>query len=354
VFDVYESDLIWIKKGQKVEFTVNSYPGRIFDGQIVFVSPTVNSVSRTVRVRANIVNKNGILKPKMFVKGLIYSKLDSNGLTVDNQAESSLPLVVPLSAPLITGKRAVVYVENKDKKGVFAGRQVVLGPRTDDGYVVLSGLREGEKVVVKGNFKIDSELQIMAKPSMMYSEGSTSTAYIHGNMKKAKNNNIASNLVVSEDFRKSASIVIENYFKLQNALSHDNLADTRKFANKIVKDLKKVKMYLLDAKAHMVWMESDKKINESAVLIEDSKNLDSARKHFEALSEAVYQVVKDFKPIGDRVYRYYCPMAFNNKGAYWLQDKQGTENPYFGSKMFTCGSEVEQLGKTRGIKNERE
>jgi len=82
------------------------------------------------------------------------------------------PLVIPATAPLITGKRAVVYVRLPDpNKPSFEGREVVLGPRAGDYYLVEQGLAEGDIVVTKGNFKIDSALQIQAKPSMMNPEG---------------------------------------------------------------------------------------------------------------------------------------------------------------------------------------
>jgi Cu(I)/Ag(I) efflux system membrane fusion protein len=82
------------------------------------------------------------------------------------------PLVIPATAPLITGKRAVVYVRRPDvEKPTFEGREVVLGPRAGNYYLVKEGLAEGEIVVSKGNFKIDSALQIQAKPSMMNPQG---------------------------------------------------------------------------------------------------------------------------------------------------------------------------------------
>jgi len=72
---------------------------------------------------------------------------------------------------LISGKLAIVYVASEDQAGVFEGRQVYLGPRVGDRYVVLNGLVEGEQVVTRGNFKIDSALQLLAKPSMMEYKG---------------------------------------------------------------------------------------------------------------------------------------------------------------------------------------
>ena len=80
-------------------------------------------------------------------------------------------LVIPATAPLITGKRAVVYIADPDNPGNYEGREIVLGPRAGKYYVVKSGLMEGEQVVVNGNFKIDSAMQLEAKPSMMNPEG---------------------------------------------------------------------------------------------------------------------------------------------------------------------------------------
>jgi Cu(I)/Ag(I) efflux system membrane fusion protein len=92
------------------------------------------------------------------------------------------PLVIPETAPLITGKRAVVYVRKPDTEApTFEGREVDLGSKAGAYYVVESGLSEGELVVTHGSFKIDSALQIQAKPSMMNPEGGAMPAgHQHG------------------------------------------------------------------------------------------------------------------------------------------------------------------------------
>ncbi|MDX9755393.1 MAG: efflux RND transporter periplasmic adaptor subunit, partial [bacterium] len=207
--DAYESDLPWIHYGQPVTFTTVSYPGEIFQGQVVFIDPFLDEQTRTVKVRVDVVNPQGKLKPGMFVQAVLRSEVNAQGKVITaglagqwicpmhpsvvreekgrcDQCEMSLvraeesgyggsadseknpPLLIPLSAPLITGTRAVVYVKIPNtEKPVFEGREVVLGPRLEHAYVVLAGLEEGEQVVTKGNFKIDSALQINTKPSMM-------------------------------------------------------------------------------------------------------------------------------------------------------------------------------------------
>jgi len=208
--DAYESDLDWMRYGGRVEFTTEAYPGRVFKGTISFIDPTIDPVSRTAKVRVNVSNEDLSLKPGMFVRAIVRSKMASGGCVMNNDlsgkwispmhpeivkdgpgncdvcgmplvsAESlgyvgeekgNAPLVIPASAALKTGKRAVVYLALPDtEKPVYEGREVILGPRLGNFYIVESGLQEGDRVVTRAAFKLDAELQIQAKPSMM-SEG---------------------------------------------------------------------------------------------------------------------------------------------------------------------------------------
>lgn len=161
--DAYESDLAWLHTGQAVEFEAEAYPGEKFTGTIAFLAPVLDPATRTVKVRVEAPNPDGRLRPEMFVRAVGHAPLPDEG--------GAAPLVIPASAPLVTGPRAVVYVAAPDRAGVFEGREVVLGPRAGDFYMVKEGLREGEQVVVKGAFKIDSSLQIQGKPSMMAPDG---------------------------------------------------------------------------------------------------------------------------------------------------------------------------------------
>ena len=92
---------------------------------------------------------------------------------ITEDTDTELPLVVPASAPLITGERAVVYVKQHDAP-IFEARTVVLGPEAEGYFVVIDGLKENELVVTNGNFKIDADLQIRGKPSMMNPQGAES------------------------------------------------------------------------------------------------------------------------------------------------------------------------------------
>ena len=169
--DAYESDLVWLRYGQEVTFSTEAYPGEEFTGRIAFIDPVLNKQTRTVKVRVNVSNPDGKLKPEMFVRATVKSDVAAGGrvLSADlagkwispmhpeivsdkpgtcticgmplvrsetlgyvaaQTNESSRPLVIPASAALVTGTRAIVYVEQPTAEApTFDGREIVLGPR---------------------------------------------------------------------------------------------------------------------------------------------------------------------------------------------------------------------------------
>jgi Cu(I)/Ag(I) efflux system membrane fusion protein len=344
LLDAYESDLMWIRKGQRVKIETEAYPGETYDGTIVFIDPFLDPKTRTTKVRVNVPNPQAKLKPEMFVRALVLA-VDK---TKKERAQEA-PLVIPATAPLFTGKRAVVYVQVPGKKGAFEGREVALGPRVGDAYIVRDGLVEGEQVVVNGNFKIDSAIQILAKPSMMSPEGGGQPpGHDHGTQQKKPTSEggeeTFESFVTPESFKSQLDGVFSAYFMIHQTLSKDDLKGAQDNAEKLLASLENVDMKLLEGPAHMAWMKEHKSITSSAQLITGSKGIETGRSAFITLSDSLYKAAKQLGTIGtQRVLRFYCSMAAGGKGAYWLQNKTGTENPYYGSAMFKCGEQVEVI-----------
>lgn len=162
VFDAYESDIPWISLGQKMTFTTNAIPGKVFEGDVSFIDPVIDPYTRIAKVRVELNNSGSQLKPDMFLNGLLRSSIGS----------SSQYLTVPQSAVLWTGPRSVVYVKLPGTEiPTFKMREITLGPTMKDSYVVLDGLKEGEEVVTNGTFSVDAAAQLEGKPSMMNPEG---------------------------------------------------------------------------------------------------------------------------------------------------------------------------------------
>jgi Cu(I)/Ag(I) efflux system membrane fusion protein/cobalt-zinc-cadmium efflux system membrane fusion protein len=145
--NVFQDDVGRLKPGDRAQVTVDAYPGRNFNGRIDQILPQVDPATRTVRVRLVFQNPSVVLKPGMFVNVAITVPLGRQ-------------LVVPASAVLQTGARAIAFVNHGN--GNLEPRIVVTGAQLDDSLVVLSGLKAGEQVVSSANFLVDSEAQLQA------------------------------------------------------------------------------------------------------------------------------------------------------------------------------------------------
>jgi Cu(I)/Ag(I) efflux system membrane fusion protein len=354
--DAYESDLPWLRYGQDVAFTVEAIPGETFHGQIAFIDPEVDPKTRTVPVRVNVPNPEGRLKPGMFVRAVVSARLAEEGRVyapefagkwispmhpeivkdgpgqcdvcgmdlvpaeelgyVDNAAMPA-PLIVPTSAVLRTGKRAVVYIEKPDTdRSTYEGREIVLGPRAGDVFIVASGLEEGQRVVTNGAFKIDSALQIQAKPSMMNPE------------EGGEEPDPVSEAGALELAPGIAAELLPAYLGMQDALASDDF-DTAKAQATAMMEITGHQGALPDLLHVML----------AADTIEEFR-----KPHFETLSNAFIAAAKADPGAFDRdLFVMHCPMVYGDTGADWLQDKEPLLNPYFDAMMLRCGEVSETI-----------
>lgn len=144
---VFQNDLGRVRLGAPASLTVDSYPGRVFRGRVDFIYPDVDMTTRTSRVRVVFANTKLTLTPGMFVN-------------VSLQVPLGKQLVIPSSGVLQSGTRQIVFVDRG--AGYLEPREVQLGQRAGDEFIVLSGLKEGERIVTSANFLVDSESQLQA------------------------------------------------------------------------------------------------------------------------------------------------------------------------------------------------
>jgi|GEM_PF-49431 len=318
ILDAYESDLGAIRKGDDLSFLVSAYPGREFKAKVTYIDPVLNPDTRTVGVRAEATNRNFELKPEMFVSA-----------TISTAQSAQTGLMVPKTSILWTGPRSVVYVQVGNREApAFEMREIELGARVGDDYLVLSGVEEGEQVVSNGVFAIDAAAQLSGNYSMM----------LRPQVKTIE---------VSEEFKKQLTALIQSYLPIKDALVQTNAQATRQAINPAKASLVKVDAKLLDGKAGEIWSKLLSPIQSSLDKIANTSDVEEQRKHFEILSDNLIDAVEYFGVVENTIYRQYCPMAFRDQGAYWLSAEKEIRNPYFGDMMLTCGEvkETYQPGK---------
>ncbi|KPL19340.1 MAG: hypothetical protein AMJ92_03370 [candidate division Zixibacteria bacterium SM23_81] len=195
--DIYEEDISWIKLGQEVKITSIAYPGDVFTGTISFVNPYLDEKTRSVKIRVDVPNPDEKLKPGMYVDAFIKAPIsDRRGIYYTcpmhpevisakpgecpecgmylKKIEGDLVLAVPKSAILDVGTRKLVYIDQS--AGRYEAREVKLGPeaelllqeKSEPFFPVLEGLAEGDKVVARANFLIDSQSQLTGEAAGVY------------------------------------------------------------------------------------------------------------------------------------------------------------------------------------------
>ena len=340
LFDIYESDMAWVKVGNKVSYTIQSVPGETFEGTISFVDPLINAQTRVATARVEIKNVGNKLKPEMFVSGIINNKVSKT---------DSQEIVIPKSAIMWTGERSIIYIKNNSGTGAnFTLREVTLGPSLGDSFVIKSGLETGEEIVINGTFTVDAASQLAGKPSMMNVDGGKAvTGHTRHSTESTENlvmektedySKMNTRISVSKEFQQQLNNVFYKYFTLKDALTNDDATITQKSASELLKLIGKIDMKLLTNKeAHTHWMAITKEISTSTEAISKNSDIINQRNHFKYLSANLIEVLKLFG-INKKVYLQFCPMANDNKGASWLSFEEEINNPYFGAKMLKCGS----------------
>lgn len=318
-FDAYENQFSEFKKGQKIKVITNAYPNKEFDAAISFIDPILNTQTRTVTVRANLKNNEGIFKPGMFVTGKVEGK--SNG--------SKTQLSIPASAVMWTGERSLVYVKTNPNEPVFEMREVMLGNRNGETFSVVSGLQDGEEIVMNGTFTVDAAAQLQGKKSMMNKSTKSKNLMPMSDMK----------MKLSETFQKEFQEALPTYFQMKDAFVASDAGQVSTFAKATSQKLKFIKSGDLGKmeKSHL------SKSIQMLDAIAENDNLENQRSHFVILNENMVAIAMNMQSLDPQLYVQKCPMANNNKGAVWLSKEKEIRNPYYGEQMLTCGSNIQVL-----------
>ncbi|MDI6402112.1 efflux RND transporter periplasmic adaptor subunit [Balneolaceae bacterium ANBcel3] len=356
VLEAYEEDLNWVSVGDSIHFKLR---GETFSNHksgngsmagdrhavVHFIDPVVHPQRRTAGIRADIDNAGGLLKPDMLATGTLRAQM------------SGPKLMVPVTSVLWTGPRSLVYVRDFDADvPTFRVREVTLGPRAGDFYVIEDGLEEGEEVVFNGAFRIDSEFQLADRFSMMNREPGTGAVPVHDHGERDDHDRHEDSSAhemdghedpfddVPGEFRSQFTTAIDAYSRGKDALVDSDLDGAQEEFAEFRSRLESIGEHGLPGSGHESWMMSFTELHEQAGRIVNAGELEEARNAFRALSDELIRAVKLFGADGV-VYHQYCPMAFDDEGGHWLSRESGIRNPYLPETMLMCGEIRNRFGE---------
>lgn len=325
LFDVYENDLHNVSVGQAISFTTPSAPGEVFETNISFINPVIDSQNRASTIRAEVSNKAGTLKPEMFVAGNLVVYQDTAALRV------------PKSAVLWTGKRSVVYVKVPGTHiPTFEYREIEWSDESQSEYSITRGLAVGEEVVTNGAFVIDASAQLNNQASMMNRNVTKKAAPQSPQLPDYTS-------TTPDAFKGQLTDLVNAYSLIKDALVEDNSKNTVNATGNFLSKAKEVDISLLNNKEHLYWMEQFTAMQMHGKKIAATENLMVQREQFDFLSQLLIESIEVFGVLQEVVYVQNCPMVGDNQGASWISLTEEIFNPYFGSRMLNCGEVLDTI-----------
>ena len=312
VADVYEDELPGVRPGQEVRIRGSGLPAGGLVGTVAFVEPTLNEKTRTARVRVDVANASGLLKPGAYVSAQVHTFLKSS-------------LSIPEAAVLHSGRRHVAFIA--EGNGTFRPVEVTLGERwlssagepsragslgfgaaEERFHELLGGLADGARVVSSGTFLLAAESQFQGAMKKMQESDVMQDDVVGG--------------VVAPERMAPAPVAdatqpdwMGDYLQVATALSVDDLASARTHA----KSLSRPESGVGEPAATR------------ALALAGAGDLEAARKAFQDLSRAAIRR----NGVAGGVHLFHCPMVAGY--GYWLQKSDKVSNPYLGTAMPTCG-----------------
>lgn len=325
--DFYENEFALLRPGQKVQITLSAFPTKKFVGQISVITPSIDPVKRTARVRIDIPNPNDELRPGMYAN--VVAQIDAGeGLTV------------PVDTVLPTGMRMLVFVDKGSGKleprFITVGRQFVdfNSKKQEAYYEVMSGLDEGERVVSSANFLIDAESQVQgAIKTWQEPEGATPAETSQPSGLAESDGSPANGL----------GALLNTYLEIRAHLAHDDFTGAKEHASELKANVEKLAASDPDPSNDAPGADAALTMLRRSTDKFDPVDIDQARIEFGQISGALIALLKQSRPQLDQtLYLVQCPM-WKKSPAAWIQTTPDVSNPFMGQAMATCGQIKEEL-----------
>ena len=327
-FDVYEQDLPWIELGQRVQVSSPALGGKTFEGPITFIEPTLDERTRSAKVRVEL--KNPLAGEEGRQRRDLLNNVYAQGMI---EVRTGATLAVPRSAVLQPGDYPRVYVSTGG--GAYEPVRVRLGRRGERHWEILEGLEGGEEVVTSGNLLIDSQAQVQGGGG----------AHVHGAEgmeqpleRKPAGQEHTSHFSPSESQAEAVGRLFEISSTINESLAADDPGAFQKHAGALGEAAKQVAKEFAGTPLE----QAAKQLAERA-RFGTAQSLDAAREMYMPFSNAAGEFALGLKQSthGAEPRVFKCPMyPAPGKTVYWVQEELPLRNPFYGSEMLECGTEV--------------
>ncbi|HNP94826.1 MAG TPA: efflux RND transporter periplasmic adaptor subunit [Cyclobacteriaceae bacterium] len=322
--ELYPHEASLIKLGDTLTILLRQTTDFSLPGKVIFLSPEYRQGSQIFILRSALENTDHRWVPGMHAE-----------IVLEHSRRKALTL--PTDAVIREESGGHVYL--KTGEGKFAPAMVKTGLENFSQVEIIEGINEGDSVVVSGAYLLYSEIILKKGLNPM-------VGHQHALPKAEKlvsETNVGEMLVVDPKFVNQLRGILLPYLQLKDALVSSDSRSASVAALQVGEVLKTIDMNLLKDGAHNRWMDMLKRTENLLKLIQASNNLEIQRASFSQLSETIYSSFKTFRVDKIKAYYQFCPMAFENKGAYWISLNETISNPYFGEQMLRCGETKETL-----------
>jgi RND family efflux transporter MFP subunit len=315
--EFYQNEIPMVKMGQRVSITFDSDVS--IDGVVAVVNPFVSQTERTTKVRIDLPNAGLQLRPGMYVNADLSVDL-GEGLTI------------PMNAVVPTGSRNIVFLDKGN--GRLQPSIVQLGSQIGDAYQVLSGLKEGDRVVASANFLIDAESQVQGALQDFDQETPTPSPEEAGRQDGLGGNS-----------RGPFDALLNDYSAIEEQLAHDRTGRFKDSINDFDSDIHVIAGadFQLGSRQSL-FMESLKELDEATEPAFQADDLETARIQFGKISAALITLLSDYRPALTQDWKVMRCSRWTKSPAQWLQTDRQVHNPFLGSSLSDCGQTIGSIG----------
>lgn len=334
IVTIYEPELGLIQPGMKVVATTTAYPGEEFVGSVTLVNHQVNKRARSVELRVEFQQADhAISTTEETSDAMKHRRRLLPGMYMDARLQIDLgeQLLIPAGSVFDTGKRQYVFVEQSE--GLFVPREIQAGHRTGTDVVVDKGLDEGDRVVVDGNFLLDSESQLKAAASGDGADATAAESGIH----------MTESIPLPFEAGLLYEPLLKDYAAIQSALAEDKLDGVTDAVERMREQIGLV------SSSTVAPVESAEEYRNRVADLKtklgefEAADIETARLHFGHVSGEFTGLIAHFPPpLKQALNVASCPMWTRSSGR-WLQTGDEIVNPYMGQKMLRCGEILQKL-----------